>query len=259
MTAHSHLVVPYRRTREIRFRFNNLLALAIPQPVLRECGRKLGIFRKETFVFGSEDEVSILMDYGIYHPQSDGRNMVARYLEETPTPAGSDEIAVLQAMTHAYYSVFQVTDVERGVGISVVDLLRDEPGFFVDVGLGNTANRHMMIASRAIPEDGFLATGGAGLPLDASAARRVFDELTRTRQTPDHIDFHKITPRRESEIAALIIRTGLSEGMSSRVAYAEPGSPGRPAPGGPAGRSDRRNVLCPCGSGKKYRSCCGRR
>src|SRR5262249_23833823 len=153
------------------------------------------IFRKGQLVLDNLDEMSILMDYCIYYPQSDGRNLVSKYLERTPPATGSEEMDVLQAMTHAYYSMFQVTGVERGVGVNVQDLLRDEPGFIVDVGFGNTARPHFLLATRVIPMDGYLTTGGAALPLDASAAKRIFDELTRTKQTPDTLDFHSITRR----------------------------------------------------------------
>ncbi len=173
MTDHAGLLDRYRRTREVRFRLNHLLVQTIPKKTLDECGLKLGFLRKGTFVFETEDESALLMDYCLYYPQPDGRNLVAKYLEESPPPAGSEEMAALQAMTHAYYSLFQITDVERGVGVSVEDLLREEAGFIVDVGMGNSVRRHMMLATRIIPMDGFLTTGGAGLPLDSSAAGRI--------------------------------------------------------------------------------------
>jgi hypothetical protein len=259
MSDHSGLLGRYRRIREVKVRLNNLLLKTIPKKTLEECGRLLGFYRKGVMVFETEDETALLMDYCLYYPGPDGRNLVAKYLEESPPPAGSDELAALRAMTHAYYSIFQATDVERGVGVSVQDLLRGETGFVVDVGFGETAQRHMILATRIIPMEGFLMTGGAALPLDASAAKRFFDELARTNQTPDTLDFHSITPRQEAAIAALIIRTGRSAGMSSHIVYAEPGSPARPLTQDTEGRRSRRDAPCPCGSGKKYRACCGRR
>jgi hypothetical protein len=245
--------------REVRFRLNNRLVGTIPKTTLLECGRKLGFLGGETLVFDSEHEMSVLMDYCLYHPAPDGSTLVTTFLEKSPPPADSDEMAALQSMTHSYYSLFQITDAERGVGANVQDLLRDETGFIVDIGLGNTAQRHLMLASRIIPIEGFLTTGGAALPVDPQAARRIFNELTRMRQTPETFDFHRITPREEADLAALIIRTCRSGGVSAHIAYAEPGRSARPMSGSSEGRSNRRNVPCPCGSGKKYRACCGRR
>ena len=109
MTDHSGLLDRYRRMREVRFRLNNLLVKTIPKKTLEECGRILGFFRKGMLFFETEDETSVLMDYCLYYPGPDGRNLVAKYLEKSPPPAGSDEMAALQEMTHAYYSLFQVS------------------------------------------------------------------------------------------------------------------------------------------------------
>jgi hypothetical protein len=148
MTDRSELLDRYRRSREVRTRLNNLLVKTIPKQTLEECGRILGFFRKGMMFFETEDETSLLMDYCLYYPGPDGRNLVAKYLEKSPPPADSEEMAALQEMTHAYYSLFQVVDVERGVGVSVRDLLRGEAGFIIDVGFGDTAQRHMIILTR---------------------------------------------------------------------------------------------------------------
>jgi hypothetical protein len=259
MTDHSKLLDRYRRAREVRFRLNNLLVQTIPKKTLEECGHKLGFSRKGILFFETEDEASILMDYCIYHPGPDGRNLVAKYLEKSPPAAGSEEMLALETMTHAYYSLFQVVEVERGVGVTVRDLLRNETGFIVDVGFGNTAQRHGMLATRIIPMDDFLMTGGAALPADASAASRIIKELKQANFHLDTFDFKQITPRQEADLAALIIRACRSAGMTSRIVYAEPGGTARPVTRGLEGqRRIGRNDPCPCGSGKKFKACCGR-
>jgi hypothetical protein len=232
--------------REVRFRLNNLLVKMIPRKTLEECGRILGFFRKGVLVFESEDETSVLMDYCLFYPGPDGRNLVAKYLEKSPPPPSSDEMVALREMTHAYYSLFQVIGVERGVGVGVRDVLRGETGFIVDVGFGDTAQRHMILATRIIPVEGFLMTGGAALPVDASVAERISRELKRTGYYPETFDYEQITPRQEAEVAAIVIRECRSTGMASRIAYAEPGGRARPAPGGPEVRRIGRNDPCPC-------------
>ena len=101
-------------------------------------------------------------------------------------------------------------------------------------------------------------TGGAALPVDASAAERISKELMRTGYNPEALDFKRITPRPEAEVAALIIRACRSAGMSSHIAYAEPKSHARPTPIDSEARRFGRNDPCPCGSGKKFKACCGR-
>ncbi len=225
---------------------------------MEECGRKLGLFRKGTFVFDSEDEMSILMDYCLFFPAADGQNLVERYLANSPPPAGSIEMDVLREMLSSYYSLFQITEVERGVGVEVVDLLRRETGFLVDVGLGNTAEKQFMLASRIISTERFLTTNGAALPVDAPTVRRILADLQQLGLDPTEFDFKRITPSQEAELAASMIRTCRSSGMISAVAYQNPGSQSsdvearhRPVRAG-------RNDPCPCGSGMKFKKCCGR-
>ena len=140
MTDHSGLMDRYRRIREVRFRLNHLLVKTIPKKTLEECGRILGLLRKGVLTFETEDETALLMDYCLYHPGADGRHLVAKY-GSTRRPTDPDVMAVLRAMKHAYYSLFQVVGVESGVGVTVFDVLREEAGFIADVGLGNAA-RH---------------------------------------------------------------------------------------------------------------------
>jgi len=242
-----------------------------------ECGKKLGFTRRGTFVFDSESEMAVLMDYCLYYPGPDGRNLVAKYLDESPPQAGSDKMAVLQAMTRAYYSVFTIEAIERGVGVAVRDVLRDETAFIVDIGFGSTARMGFALATRVKPMEGILMTGGAAFPVDRQTAARV-STMLRPAFDVANFDFHRITPHQEAELSAIIIRACRKSGMSSHVAYAEPralvGSAAAgtkslsfAAPRGLAGptstvtrsRAAGRNDPCPCGSGKKFKVCCMRR
>ena len=130
---------------------------------------------------------------------------MARYLNESPPPGDSDEMVVLREMLSSYYSLFQITAIERGVGVEVVDLLRRETGFLVDIGLGNTADKHLMLASRIIPTEGFLMTGGdaAGRCPDG---RRILLGLQHLNLDLSEFDFKRITPSQEAELAASMIR-----------------------------------------------------
>ena len=161
-------------------------------------------------------------------------------------------------MTRPSYSLFQITDVEPGVGIGVEDLLRDEASFIVDVGLGNTAIRHYVLATRVIPFEGLLTTAGAALPVDASAARQVFDALSRTGRSPETFDYRKITPRQEAEVASLVIRTCRSTGMSSCTRTRTREVPVLYHLSSRNRRAWAVTRRCPCGSGKKFKICCGR-
>ena len=147
-------------------------------------------------------------------------------------------------MLKGYYSLIQVIDAERGVGMTFRDVLRGDTHFLADIGLGTTGRQGALFATRvfSLEDQGFLVTGGAGLPVTAAALARIRKELNR--EFAPGTDFARLTPDQESDLAALVIRVCLRSGMSSRIAYgtsAETSSKGvdnRPARG-PACKPER--------------------
>jgi hypothetical protein len=227
---------------------------------IHEGGRRLGILRKGVLVFETEDQSSVLMDYCIHYVYDRGLNAVQRYLKETPPPAGSEEMAALKAKLRAYYSINQVLSVERGVGVNVRDVLRGETDFIADIGFGSSATVGMAVAGTIVPADGFLTTGGASLPVDEVAGLRIAEGLKRMFRPST--DFTRLTPDQEADLAAMVIRCCIESGMASRIAYETPGQASSRG-GKPGYEPDQfranRNDPCPCGSGRKYKSCHGKR
>jgi hypothetical protein len=260
MANHADLLAPYKRLREVRFRLSSTLVRTLSGATLDEAGRALGMLRHGTFVFDSEDQTAVLMDYAIYNVRSGGRNTVERYVDESPPQPGSDQSVVLQAMLKAYYSLLEVVDVEHGVGMSIRDILRGNTDFLVDVGFGSTARKGTIMATRVIPHEGFVTTGGAALPVSPGPGARI--EKALRRMFPPNTDFTRLTPQQEADLAAALIRACLAADASSHVVYAEPSqiaSPRSTAGAVPARPRANRNDPCPCGSGRKYKTCCGRR
>ena len=95
-----------------------------------------------------EYEISVLMDYCLYHGRRDGRTVIDRAVADIPPDAGTDERLLLQAMQEARFSVFAVEEAEPGVGVQVRDLLRDESLFLVDIGFSQTADTGLVLAGR---------------------------------------------------------------------------------------------------------------
>src|SRR5262249_9409140 len=143
----------------------NALVGRLKKDVMEEGGKKLGILKGNALILDSEDELSVLMDYCIYDVRRKGRNAVEDYLADSPPPADSDEMLILQAMRKAWYSLFQVQEVMPGVGVQTLDVLRQAPQFIVDLGFSRTADRGAVLATRVIPFADFTMTGGAALPV----------------------------------------------------------------------------------------------
>jgi hypothetical protein len=247
----------YRRLRQMSLRVGNQLVKAIPKDVLDHCGQILGFTQKGILVFETEDETSVLMDYCIYYPQEDGRNVVSHFLERSPPRANSDEMAILQAMARAYYSLFRGEKAEPGVGVHVRDMLRDEAIFIADVGFSTSAIPGLALATRVIPGDGFFMTGGAAVPVDRGSGERILRDLSQKGYVPGRFDFKGMSPQQEADVAAIIIRACRATGASSHIMYRHEGERPAARAGGMRPRKIGRNEPCPCGSGRKFKHCCG--
>ena len=145
--------------------------------------------------------------------------------------------------------------------------MRDVSLQLVDVGFSRSAVPGFVLAARLIAPDNITMTSGAPLPLGvvpkdgrANLLRQLVD-TTKSLLAPSR------TPEERSEATAALINSCLKTGAASQIAYEEPGaefhpSPprlSRPAPpSSPTGRIGR-NAPCPCGSGKKFKHCCGAR
>lgn len=262
MTRHAELLARYTHLRQVGLELNNRLVEALDRSALDEGGKKLGILKRNVLTLDTEDEIAVLMDYCLHDVRRHGANAVDRYLAETPPAAESDEMVLLQALRQARYSLLVVESAEPRVGVHVRDLLRDEPLFLVDVGLGSTAAAGMVLAGRVMAPEGIGMTTGAALPvgvLSAAERARLLDGLKATFKG---MNFRNLSPEEAGELAATIIRTCLRQGAAERIAYVEPGGDSRldrVSQALPPTRRIGRNDPCPCGSGKKFKRCCGGR
>ena len=163
---YSDIAVRYKRMREISFELNKVLPKYVPKEVMEATAKKLGFWEDGTLVFDNIDQSCVLFDQAIHGHFQDGRNAVDRYVAEHPPAPGSDQEAVLAAMQRTFYSLFQVEGCEDGVGVHVLDILRNRKYFLADVGFSQTTVDGVILASRVIPFEDFIMTTGAALPAD---------------------------------------------------------------------------------------------
>jgi hypothetical protein len=244
------IISRYKHLRTIGRTLNHKMVERLSKDVLYDGGKKLGILQRNTLVFNSEDESSVLMDYCIYDVYRNGRNAVEQYLVDSAPAPESDEMVCLRAMQKAVYSLFVVESVMRGFGVTVRDLLSNETIVIVDMGFGSTAKPGLIFASRLLFHEGFAMTGGAALPIGVlpEGQRQSVTKMLAKAATPDddgHFD------------PAPLIRACLEHDCSSHVQYQEPTKrlDGRHQISGSIGQIGR-NDPCPCGSGKKFKKCC---
>jgi hypothetical protein len=264
-TVFKDIVAQYQRFRPIRLRLNNELVHRLTRDVLNDGAKRIGIFHDGIIVFETEDQTSVLMDYCIYNVYRKGRNAVEQCLCDCPPDPDSDEMACLQAMQHAVYALVAVIRVEPGVGCHVRNMFTEETRLLVDIGLSKTAQPGAVIATRLLDFGGFVATGGAALPLGVLDNKEL-DEWQRKIRAG--VDDDRYDP-------APLIRTCLQRGASSYVRYEGTDTQRRSDAGGgspPVEDSAQRrlalakrragkpvtNRRCRCGSGKVFKNCCGK-
>jgi len=262
MTRHAEVLARYKHLRQVGLELNNRLVETVSRSVIDEGGKKLGILKGDVLALDSEDEIAVLMDYCLHDVRRHAVNAVERYLAESPPAPESDEWILLQAMRQMRYSLFAVEATEPGVGVHVRDLLRDEPLFLVDVGFSRTASVGMVLAARVMAPEGIGMTTGAALPVGVLSPAECGRFLAGLKATFKGMDFGNLSPEEASELAATVIRTCLQQGAAERIEYVEPGHgcrPGRAPEALPSARRIGRNDACPCGSGRKFKRCCGAR
>lgn len=244
----------YTQLRTIQRDLNRSLPDMLPKNAIPECGKRLGVYKDNLLVLGSESETSVLMDYCLYDYRWNGRNVIERYVSQAAIDPGADKSILLDAMLKPRYSLFAVDDVERGLGVQTRDLFRGDSGFIVDIALSETAVKGFVLACRVIsPDNGRLSMStGAALPVDRPIMEKIIQEIPeRFGKTTGEIT--RMSPEQAAEFSASIIRICLEGDASSRMTYedaAEETIKSVPKVG--------RNEPCPCGSGEKYKKCCGK-
>jgi hypothetical protein len=184
---------------------------------------------------------------------------IDRFLAESPPPADSEEMLLLKAKQQAWYSLFEVTGVERGVGVEFRDLLRNQSMFIVDVGFSQTGLAGALLATRVMIADGIGMTTGAALPVSGFSRSEWERFMQSIATTLRGADLSRLPSTVASALTAKIVSTCLKHGAAQHIRYRDPGKGigNRPAKTQPTRTG--RNDPCRCGSGRKFKHCCGAR
>ncbi len=253
------LLQRYRHLRSTMRELHSELLDNLPKDTLAKCGKMLGFMVDDTLVFENEDESSVLVDYCLYQGWSGQHNAISRFLAKQPYDPGSDEMVLLEAMSQARYSLFQVESMTKGVGVNCRDLLRSDGGSIVDEGLGNTASEGIVFGCHIVVLPEMSITTGAPLPIDAGALEDILQALDGGAEGIGQMDFNNLNHQEQAALSSLIIRCALAGGGSSRITMVGPRRrPGLKRRELSTAQRPSRNEPCPCGSGKKYKRCCGR-
>jgi len=253
----------YQRLRRLARDLNHRILKTIPRMALYEVGEAVGILHRGVLVFNSEDETHIQMDCCLFDWMQNGKNLVEKYAQNHPQAPGTEEDELLRAYLQAQYRILIPQSAVQGAGACCVDLLSAEELFIMDIGLSYNP-LDVAYATRTIPLGQFWMTGGAALPTGRTTIEDAIDRLKKRRLLVDgkFTDPHKA--------ALILVRRLLEDGASQHIAYEDTEDHRKPRfcrkPDEAAAREQRvsaytpgRNSPCPCGSGKRYKRCCGKK
>ena len=253
----------YKKLRVCQIELNRKLSNTIKKEELEKNGEALGIRRNGVLVFASEEIVNIFADHNIYKIDSSGRNAVHKWIEQHPPKENSDEKLVLEAMSIARYSIFTVDGLVPGYGVSTRDILQGDGGFIMDVGFSRSGIKGMLFAGRILAVDSaFSMTTGAMLPFDRKSLDTLENILVSSFKNYNHKRF-TASAEEEQVFETAVIKMLLSTGVADRfitedVTGSIKRSSFRPIRSSQPKTGPSRNAPCPCGSGKKYKKCCGK-
>lgn len=249
------ILADYKNLRKKGIALNSALVKTLSRDDIDMAARRLGILKRGVIAFETEDEAAVLMDYAIHEVYRDGINAVDRMLRDNPPPEGSAELRLLGSLKASRYTVVEVERTIPGFGLVGLEGTARRPVIVVDVNFSRTAQPGLSMATRLqSPGEGWSMTTGASLPLTHEALERLITANSKYQRQHGH-------EPPEGDGTTMIIRECLKAGVSQNVSYADPGAPlPREAPNAPIRRGGEkigRNDPCPCGSGKKYKKCCG--
>lgn len=136
-----------------------------------------------------QETLQLAIPWSVYHYRTEGQSVLDAYLEESPRRLSGAERGWLEAQRASWLSLWEVSDVEHGVSITLRDLLTDETRCVHEVSGSQTLVARDVLLARIVDHEGrFLLCGSHPRPLPPAPAaevlRRVRGRLRRKRAVP---------------------------------------------------------------------------
>jgi hypothetical protein len=220
------LVARYKKLRQVGLEQNKHLVEQLSREDMNAGGQKLGILKDNYLMLDTEDMVCVFIDYCLHDVRRQGVNAIERVLRDSPPPAGSDDMLLLEAKRNAYYSLFTIEATEPGIYVHCRDLLRDRAVVMMDVNLSRTARAGVVLATRIFAPEGISMSTGATLPFGMTSPEERAELTRRIRGPHSSADIDNLTPTQLSDMTASIIRRCLQRGAAEHVSYLDAGAVG---------------------------------
>lgn len=254
----------YKALRKAEQRVADELVAALPTSALVAASNRLGLSQGAKHGLNFDEEAMFIED-ALYHYRPDGLNALERCAKHSPPPEGSLESVALRGLVESYFTIVLVRRTLPGFGVELVDIFSGEERILADLAMSTTAAPGDTAAMRLVPiADFWIATGSSVAVIDEPRVLERMKEYCDQR-FPGLTDVRSLNADDARDFQAKIVR--LVASYDSRAILFARGAENIDDPhflGRPARVRDRklrkvgRNETCPCGSGVKYKRCCGR-
>jgi len=170
----------YMRIRAVGRNLTGPMMKHAPKFAITKTARDLNLRGpKGVLVFDEESDTPFMMDRCFYDIYWEGKNLVSHFMEsEDFGPLTEEEQTIVRGMTTAYYSLFEVLDVNPSEGtIELDDLLGEGTYTIRDVNMSRSARTGYLLAARIKQIEGIYMTTGAACPFEAEQKQLLLDGL----------------------------------------------------------------------------------
>lgn len=174
----------YKRIREVGRSLTEKMMKHIPKFATMKAAKDLNLVGPKGFlVFDSESETSFLIDRCFHDIQWDGKNLIDHFLEsEDYKKITEEEQAIVQGMATAYYSLFEIIDVNPSEGtLELYDLLDSKTYTITDINSSRTTSKRYILAGRIQQIEGMYMTTGTICPFLTEHKQNLLDGLEQKR------------------------------------------------------------------------------
>ena len=164
----------YKHLRQIGMGLMGAITRSLPKELILQAARDLRLLdKKGRIVCDTEDETSFIMDRAIHDIPWPEQRFIEIYHQNEAAKLSVDQQAYLRAHIQPVFSLYEVLKVSRGRGAWLVNLFSPEEFFLMDTGLGTTAEKGCLLASRVIRLDGICFTSGVSMPFGSEHKERL--------------------------------------------------------------------------------------
>lgn len=175
------LIEKYKTYRKIGMELNHkMMKTCLSLDALKNSAELLGIARGDVFLFDTEDETSVLMDFALNEYRVDDKNTVEIYREKI---GGKNEIEkeTLGALLSSYTSLFKIASISREESTLILnDILNKKDSIrLMDISLSKSAAPGLLLFTRLLSFKDFNMTSGVSFVFPGDLEGHLLEEYEK--------------------------------------------------------------------------------